>query len=556
MQIIIPMSGFGERFRREGYKVPKPLIKIDKVHMIGHVINLFPGEKNIMFICNKEHLNNKTYNMRNIIRHYLPEANIVGIDSHKLGPIHTVLMAEKYIDLNEPVVVNYCDFSCYWDWNHFKKFVKESKCNGAIPAYKGFHPHSLGKTNYAYIKEKNNKLIDIQEKKPFTKNRMQEYASSGTYYFANGDLLLESFKSVVNNKNDINGEYYVSLAYKELLERKLNILIYNLQHFFQWGTPEDLEDYLVWSQIFKNYSKKNEFSKNKLGTILIPMAGLGKRFQDEGYIDPKPTINVSGQPMIMQVINHLPSSANKVFVIRKDMKNYIEISEKILDKYPEAKFKLLSKLTKGQAESAYLGLDCLKDINNKEPLTIASCDNGIIFDTKNYESLLKNNNIDIIVWGYRNHFNAKINPNMFGWIDADKNGRILNVSSKIPINNDLTKPILVGTFTFKKLSFFENSFNRMIKREGYVNNEYYIDESINDAIKIGYRCHLFEVNSFISWGTPNELKTFEYWQSCLHKWEYHPYNIDFDEKIPYDQKENLKLKYIDVFPKIKIKNKK
>ena len=52
MQIIIPMSGFGERFRKSGYKVPKPLIKVDGIHMIGHVINLFENEKDFIFICN------------------------------------------------------------------------------------------------------------------------------------------------------------------------------------------------------------------------------------------------------------------------------------------------------------------------------------------------------------------------------------------------------------------------------------------------------------------------------------------------------------------------
>lgn len=29
MQTVIPMSGFGERFRRAGYLLPKPLIEID-----------------------------------------------------------------------------------------------------------------------------------------------------------------------------------------------------------------------------------------------------------------------------------------------------------------------------------------------------------------------------------------------------------------------------------------------------------------------------------------------------------------------------------------------
>ena len=44
MQIIIPMSGLGERFRRAGYKVPKPLIEIDGKPIIAHVIDMFPKE--------------------------------------------------------------------------------------------------------------------------------------------------------------------------------------------------------------------------------------------------------------------------------------------------------------------------------------------------------------------------------------------------------------------------------------------------------------------------------------------------------------------------------
>ena len=56
MQIVIPMSGFGKRFRRAGYSVPKPLIEVDGKPIIQYVIEMFPGEENFIFICN---LNNK-----------------------------------------------------------------------------------------------------------------------------------------------------------------------------------------------------------------------------------------------------------------------------------------------------------------------------------------------------------------------------------------------------------------------------------------------------------------------------------------------------------------
>ena len=87
MQIVIPMSGFGERFRRAGYSVPKPLLKVDGKPIVAHVIDMFPGEKNFIFICNQEHLNEPTYRMEAILKEYCPSGRVIGIPPHKLGPL-------------------------------------------------------------------------------------------------------------------------------------------------------------------------------------------------------------------------------------------------------------------------------------------------------------------------------------------------------------------------------------------------------------------------------------------------------------------------------------
>jgi NDP-sugar pyrophosphorylase family protein len=35
--------------------------------------------------------------------------------------------------------------------------------------------------------------------------------------------------------------------------------------------------------------------------IIIPIGGIGQRFKDEGYLLPKPLINVLGKPMIYRL---------------------------------------------------------------------------------------------------------------------------------------------------------------------------------------------------------------------------------------------------------------
>ena len=70
------MSGFGERFRRVGYTVPKPLIEIEGKPIIAHVIDMFPNEMDFIFICNQDHLDNPEYQMKAVINQYCPTGRI------------------------------------------------------------------------------------------------------------------------------------------------------------------------------------------------------------------------------------------------------------------------------------------------------------------------------------------------------------------------------------------------------------------------------------------------------------------------------------------------
>jgi NDP-sugar pyrophosphorylase family protein len=549
VQIIIPMSGFGERFRRAGYSVPKPLIEIDGKPIVAHVIDMFPGELDFIFICNQDHLNEPDYHMESILRQYCPTGRIIGIPPHKLGPIHAVRQVENLIDPDRPVVVNYCDFTCYWDWNHFKQFIIKTACQGAIPAYKGFHPHTLGSTNYAYMRELNGWVQDIQEKQPYTNNRMEEYASSGTYYFATAQIMSEAFRVAMEQDLNVGGEYYVSLAYKPLLANGQSVAVYPLQHFMQWGTPEDVAEYNTWSKAFRRLVAPFAGASNPKGSLIVPMAGLGQRFANEGYELTKPLIPVSGTPMVAQATHDLPPAEQHVFVVRSDMHGYEDVSIELKRLYPMALIKTIDCVTEGQACTALIGLVALEKAlgNVPGPITIGACDNGALYDANAFGKLVENPDVDVIVWGVRGFPNAVRHPKMFGWIDATE-GIISSISVKTPLDNPAFDPIVLGTFTFRRAEDFRRAVEHLIARDGRINGEFYIDSCINDAIELGLRCHLFEVDSYLCWGTPNDLRTFEYWQSCFHKWPSHPYRLELDRRVPEDQLKDLEARYQTTLP--------
>lgn len=545
MQIVIPMSGFGERFRRAGYVMPKPLIMVDGKPIIAHVLDMFPGEADVLFICNEDHLATPDYRMAETLRRLCPKGRIVGIPSHKLGPVHAVLLARHMIDPAKPTIINYCDFTCYWDWSTFKSFVVETDSDGCIPAYRGFHPHSLGSTFYAYMKQTGLWMDNIQEKQPWTDKPTDEYASSGTYYFRTGELCLAAFDEQVRQGLDVNGEFYVSLANRILKQMGKKVSIYELQHFMQWGTPADLEEYVAWSNTFRRLAIDEAVRPRQRGMLLVPMAGLGSRFAKEGYEQVKPLIPVSGRAMAIQATRDLPEAPRSNFVLRRDIPGIEEIELKLVTSFVGAETRMLEAVTDGQAITCRHGLE---GADLDAPVTVGACDNGMLYNTRAFEAMMEDGGPDVLVWVVRGHVDGRLRPQQFGWVVADEAGVVSGVQVKDAPSDPATAPMIVGTFTFRRAGDLRDCIDALIAREGRVNGEFYVDSLIKDAVDMGLICRVFEIDHYIGWGTPNDLRIFEYWQSCFHKWKSHPYTLEKDRRIPPASIGDLVKRYVERRP--------
>lgn len=255
MKIIIPMTGYGSRFVAAGYKELKPFIQVKGKPILEWIINgMYPDEKDILFICRKEHIDNID-GMKDKLLSIAPTASIYEIDDWiKKGPVYDILRASDEIDNQEAAIINYCDFYMTWKWNKVKKSIIQRNCDGCVPCYTGFHPHLLPKKNlYASCRTDNNgNLIEIREKYSFEADKTRAKHSPGVYYFRTGELLKKYCQKLVDSKQELNGEYYASMPYNYMVEDGLKVWIpVNIDYFCQWGTPEDMKESIYWLDIMK-----------------------------------------------------------------------------------------------------------------------------------------------------------------------------------------------------------------------------------------------------------------------------------------------------------------
>ena len=533
VQIVIPMSGLGQRFMEAGYADPKPLIVVDGKPMIEHVVNLFPGEKNVKFICNDKHL--AETNMREILSTICPTCEIYEVPTEgREGPVQAVSLIYDNIDDDKEVIVSYCDYGTYWNYDEFLKDTRSRNADGAVACYRGFHPHMLGTDNYAFLKETEEGsrwMSAIQEKQPFTANRMNEYASNGTYYFKSGAIMKQYFKLLMDRKVTVKNEYYVSMVYNLLTENGLNVNIFEIEHMLQWGTPYDLEVYNGWSRYFNNILLNQETCPdNNNATLILPMAGAGSRFSVKGYKQPKPLLDVCGLPMIVQAVNCLPNTTNKVFIcLNKHIENY-NVKETLESTFDNCAVFSIDNITEGQACTTEIGINKY-NLSMDLPILVSACDNGVYYNKEKYQKLVDDASVDVIVWSFTNNPTSKNNPNMYAWMEVDENDNIRGVSCKkfdSSKHNIKTSHVIIGTMFFRKASYFIDGLNENYKHNIRSNNEFYVDDVINQNIKMGLNVKVFEVDNYICWGTPDDYETYLYWQRFFDKCSWHDYKITDD----------------------------
>lgn len=257
---------------------------------------------------------------------------------------------------------------------------------------------------------------------------------------------------------------------------------------------------------------------------LIPMAGRGNRFFQQLYNLPKPFIPIMDEPMFLAAVKSFPSADKYIFLCRTQHVERYQLDHLFENRFQQHEVILVDELTEGQACTCLLAK---KSFDLDDGLFIASCDYQTIYDEKKYEALMRDKSVDVIIWTFKIDSIKKADPKAFAYCRTE-GGRVIEVVEKKTISDTPEHDLaVVGSFTYKKASAFVDGARQMIAKNIRVNNEFYVGTSINQLIAAGLNVVTFEIDQFISFGTPFELSSVHYWQEYFDALEDHPYQFNY-----------------------------
>lgn len=237
-------------------------------------------------------------------------------------------------------------------------------------------------------------------------------------------------------------------------------------------------------------SAQREFPLN----IVIPMAGLGSRFQQAGYTTPKPLIDVLGRPMYAWATESLPLefATRLIFVLLATQPEFRVLREDILRRYDRHQPVVcdVPALTAGQAITV---LRAKEWIDNNEPLLIHNADTAFTINPRWAQDAWRREcDGALLVFESNEKRWSFSRENAAGWVDEVREKMVISPWAS------------TGTYWFRRGADFVRLANERVQAGRKEASEYYVGPLYNDLLARGARVKNFRIDRLFCFGTPED----------------------------------------------------
>lgn len=233
------------------------------------------------------------------------------------------------------------------------------------------------------------------------------------------------------------------------------------------------------------------------------MAGEGSRFLKEGWIIPKPLIELNGQPLFKHAISsvfdkEIPMKYS--FIVRQEHIDKYQIDKGIKSFLPEANLFSVVKTTRGAVETCLVAESV---IAADDAVIIMDCD--LEFRSMQFIEIIKkilNQSMEEATGGALVSFES--NEPRYSYAALGEDGFVTRTAEKEVISTHA----LCGAYFFSSGKRFMQIAHQLMDEPVFSKPEYYVSLLFNYLLKDGEKVWLAPMEEYYSYGTPEELKRY------------------------------------------------
>lgn len=230
MILIIPLGDIGDSFKRNGYNLPKGLVKVFGKPILYYLLDYVSTCKNIDFVYIPYHREYAKYRFEGLLRKDYPTITFqfLYLIENTRGVVETLHIALQNLTCPDNSIVSF-DGDNFYTTDVLTGWANDNR----IMAFEDLHNDPL----YSYLRIIDKNITGIVEKQ-----KISNYACTGVYGFASYKQLMKYAERLLVRGN---GEYYVSNIIQAMLQDGIKFQ-YSIIDKKQWhclGDPVQVQQF-------------------------------------------------------------------------------------------------------------------------------------------------------------------------------------------------------------------------------------------------------------------------------------------------------------------------
>lgn len=249
INIVIPIMGDNLRFKISSYRMERNLIDFMGKRLFIWAINNLQIDGNYIFII-REHLC-RLHHFDTILKSLIPNCIIIKSEKKTEGNACSILLAEKYIDNDFPLIIANDNQWLNWD---VETYITDFLLNEtALLQMITFISNGNNRYKYIGLKEDNKTVERLSLDK-----QLSEYALTDVYFWRHGKDFLRYTHRMTSRNQRIVGEFCTTIIANELFDdikdgkQDQNSIIHRpCNNYFIFQTPNDIRVFENWYTEFQ-----------------------------------------------------------------------------------------------------------------------------------------------------------------------------------------------------------------------------------------------------------------------------------------------------------------
>ena len=235
-------------------------------------------------------------------------------------------------------------------------------------------------------------------------------------------------------------------------------------------------------------------SKRKRVNVVVPMAGRGQRFINQGITTPKPLIKLGDRTIVEWMVQTLDiPDAHYVFIVRQEHVASDKIDKQLKALVPDCDVVVIDRVTEGATCTVLLAQDL---ISNDDALIVKDCDQILNWSAPNFFEFARRNEAA----------GATVTiPTQNPGFSYARLGEDCKTVVETAEKRVISWFGCSGLYYFAKGREFIKYAVQMIAKNIRVNNEFYISPVYNQYLEDGKRILNYPLAEMFSFNTPEEL---------------------------------------------------